>query len=42
MGLRLDDLDGLEQGIIIDMMVEHSNDDYEYKPVATQEDFDKF
>lgn len=42
MGLRLDDLDSLEQGTIIDMMVERSNDDFEYKPVATQEDFDRF
>ncbi len=42
MGLRLDDLDSLEQGTIIDMMVERSNDDFAYKPVATQEDFDRF
>ena len=42
MGLRLDDLDSLEQGTIISMMVESSNDDFSYKPVATQEDMDRF
>ena len=42
MGLTLDDLDSLEFGIIVDMMTESSNDDYEYKVVATQEDFDAF
>lgn len=42
MGLTLDDLDGLEYGLIVDMMTESSNDDYPYKQVATQEDFDAF
>lgn len=42
MGLSMDDLDGLEYGIVLDMMTESSNDDYPYKTVATQEDFDRF
>lgn len=42
MGLRLEDLDGLEYGFVVDMMTESSNDDYEYKTIATQEDFDAF
>ncbi len=42
MGLTLDDLDSLEYGLIIDMMTESANDEYEYRPLATQEDFDRF
>ena len=42
MGLTIDDLDGLEWGIVFDMMTESSNDDYDYKRVASQEDFDAF
>lgn len=42
MGLTLDDLDGLESGTILDMIIERDNDDCAYKPVATQEDFDRF
>lgn len=42
MGLDLDDLDGLEYGTVIDMMTESSNDDCDYKVVASQEDFDAF
>ncbi len=42
MGLTLDDLDNLEYGLVIDMMTESMNDDYEYRPLATQEDFDRF
>lgn len=42
MGLSLTDLDSLEYGTVIDMMIEFSNDDCEYQQVATQEDFDRF
>lgn len=41
-GLKIDDLDGLGYGTVIDMMTENSNDDCEYKQVATQEDFDRW
>lgn len=42
MGLTLDELDGLEYGFVIDMMTENANDDYDYRPLANQEDFDRF
>ena len=42
MGLTIDDLDGLEYGMVLDMMVEQHNDGAEYRTVATQADFDRF
>lgn len=42
MGLSMDDLDGLEYGTVIDMMIEAGNDDCKYAELATQEDFDRF
>ena len=42
MGLALDDLDGLEYGTVVDMMIEQANDDCEYRQVATQDDYDRF
>lgn len=42
MGLRISELDMLNYGTVLDMMTESSNDEYEYQPVATQEDMDKF
>ncbi len=42
MGLRLSDLDVLSYGMVLDMFTELANDDYKYKEVATQDDFDKF
>jgi len=42
LGLHFADLEQLEYGDVIDMMVEATNDSVEYMPVATQDDFDKF
>lgn len=42
LGLSLADLDGLEYGTVLDMMVEANNDGEEYDIVATQDDFDRF
>ena len=42
LGLSMADLDGLEAGIVVDMMTEAANDGCEYRQVATQEDFDRF
>lgn len=42
LGLRLDDLSNLSYGMVMDMMVEHGNDNAEYTQLATQADFDKF
>lgn len=41
-GIRLSDLDALEYGMIMDILTETSNDDFKYKEVASQEDFDRF
>ena len=41
-GLHMADLEHLNLGDVIDMMTESANDNYEYKTLATQEDFDRF
>ena len=41
-GLSILDLDLLDYGVVLDMMTEAGNDNYEYKQLATQDDFDKF
>lgn len=38
----MDDLDCLTLGFVSDVMTEAGNDDYDYKQVATQADFDAF
>lgn len=42
MGLSIADMEEIEEGFIVDMMVESGNDNFEYKEVANQDDFDKF
>lgn len=42
MGLTLDELMVLEYGVVMDMMTEMSNDECNYKEVATQEDINAF
>ena len=42
LGLTLTELDALEYGFVIDMMIEKQNDSEKWTPVATQEDFDRF
>lgn len=42
LGLSLSELDLLTIGMVNDMYTESSNDDYNYKEIATQEDFDLF
>ena len=41
-GLRIDDLDRLDYGAVLDIITESANDSYEYKYKATQRDFDNF
>lgn len=41
-GLSISDLDLLTIGLVNDMFTEKSNDDWKYKEIATQDDFDKF
>lgn len=42
MGITLADLEVLSIGMVFDMLSERQNDSYEYKELATQDDFDKF
>lgn len=41
-GLTLSDFEVLDYGMVIDVITEQGNDNYKYKPVATQADFDKW
>lgn len=41
-GMNLNDLDMMSVGMVLDIFGESANDQYEYKPLATQEDFDAF
>ena len=41
-GLSIPDLDHLEYGMIMDMVIEKGNDNYKSNQLATQEDFDRF
>lgn len=42
LGLSISDWSLLTIGLVNDMFTEKNNDEYKYKEVATQEDFDKF
>lgn len=42
MGLKIADLEALSIGTVYDMITESGNDGFEYKDVATQDDFDRF
>lgn len=41
-GLSLSDLDELTVGMVNDMFIEKSNDSYDWKEMANQEDMDNF
>lgn len=42
LGLSMADLDVLSVGLVNDMFVEKSNDNYDWKELASQDDFDRF
>lgn len=42
LGLSMNDLDLLSIGLVNDLFIENTNDEYLYQQVATQKDFDKF
>lgn len=42
LGLSVADIDELDMGLIMDMIIEKANDSYEYPYIATQKDFDNF
>lgn len=41
-GLSLTELDEISVGMVNDMFVEKSNDNYEWTEIASQDDFDRF
>ena len=41
-GLSVSDLDRLEYGQVMDIIIEAGNDNYNYPKLASQEDFDRF
>ena len=41
-GLSMNDLDLLTVGMVNDMFVEKSNDNYEWRELASQDDLNKF
>ena len=42
LGLSVADLEEIDFGLVIDMLTEQGNDEYQYPYKATQKDFDKF
>lgn len=42
LGINISDLDLLSVGLVNDIFTEKNNDGWEYKEIATQEDFDRF
>lgn len=44
LGFSLEELDNVEEGLVMDMIIESGNDlcDDEYRQVATQQDFDSY
>ena len=42
LGLSLNELDELEEGFVLDMIIESANDQEPYRRVASQSDFDSF
>lgn len=42
LGLSMTDLEDLSIGMVNDMFVEKANDNYDWKELASQEDFDRF
>lgn len=42
LGLSINDLEQIDFGVVSDMLVEKTNDEYKYPYKATQKDFDRF
>ncbi len=42
LGLSLSELDELDEGFVLDMIIESANDQETYQRVASQSDFDSF
>ena len=42
LGLTIDELEHIDFGLVEDMLIEKSNDEYKYPYKASQKDFDRF
>lgn len=42
LGLSVTELENIDFGLVMDMLIEKDNDQYDYPYKASQEDFDKF
>lgn len=42
LGLSVDELENIEFGLVVDMLTERGNDEYNYPYKASQKDFDRF
>lgn len=42
MNLTIDDLEKIEYGIVIDMLIEKANDSFEYDYLANEDDYKNF
>lgn len=42
LGLSIKELENIEFGLVVDMLVEKGNDEYKYPYKASQKDFDRF
>ena len=42
LGLSIDDIAAFDYGQIVDLLIEHANDNEEYSDLASQDDFDRF
>lgn len=42
LGLSMADLEMLSIGLVNDLFIENSNDEFSYQQVATQDDFNRF
>lgn len=42
LGLSLEELDELDEGFVLDMIIEAANDHETHQRIATQAEFDKF
>ncbi len=42
LGLTINDLEQLDEGMVVDMLTESANDSAEYQDCASQEDMDRF
>lgn len=42
LGLSVCELEQIDYGLVMDMLIEQSNDEHQYPYKATQKDFDRF